>query len=112
MFSADELDNLTEQIMAQLKTEFFAQDAPSKGNKDDGSNKKKVPKLSLESALVILGLFEGLLEVSSILFHRDQHVEILLIGSLRRKTRLDKMLDKLGAMSFDNVLRAFVGRVR
>ncbi len=58
-----------------------------------------------------MGLLAGVLEVQSVLIDRDQIVDILLEGSLKRKTRLDKMLDEIGDMPFDEVLEAIMGRV-
>ncbi|MZP42739.1 hypothetical protein GTO89_06755 [Heliobacterium gestii] len=60
---------------------------------------------------VIIGLISDALIVNSILVDRNQEVQIVLTGSLRRKTKLDKMLDEIGDESFDDVLAAFMRRV-
>mgnify|MGYP007069372219 FL=1 len=69
-----------------------------------------MPVLQPQKLLVILGLLAGVLEVRSLLVDRDQVVQILLEGSLRKRTKLDKMLDEIGEMPFDNVLRAIINR--
>ncbi|KAB2953096.1 hypothetical protein F9B85_07485 [Heliorestis acidaminivorans] len=64
-----------------------------------------------EVALVILGLLSDSLQVNSIVVNRDQTVQIVLDGSLRRKTSLDNALDFVGQRSFEEVMRAFLKRV-
>ncbi len=60
--------------------------------------------------LVILGLLANVLEFDSIKIDSDQAVLITLVGSLKRKTATDKMLDYLGGKSFDEVLQALLRR--
>lgn len=60
---------------------------------------------------MIAALLGGALEVRYVLVDRDQVINVLLDGTLKRKTKLDKMLDEIGAMPFDDVLRAVLGRV-
>lgn len=111
MLSSDNLDTLMELIISQLGQGKVnsAQNTPT--NTGDCNGKKKAPPvISPQKALVILGLIGGALEVRSVLLDRNQLVEVLLDGSLKRKTRLDKMMDEIGAMPFDDVLRAILGR--
>lgn len=61
--------------------------------------------------LVIIGILADVLEVSSVLVEKNQAVQIVLSGSLRRKTTLDKMLDEMGKLSFDEVLEALGRRL-
>lgn len=61
--------------------------------------------------LVIVGLLADVLDVTSVTVARNQAVEIVLSGSLRRKTKLDAMLDEMGKMSFDEVLGALGRRL-
>jgi len=112
VFSSSELNTLLEQIVSQLGrgTDDFTKETPTKSTGRCKCNKKKAPVLTPQKALVILGLLVGALEVKSILIDRDQIVNILLDGSLKRKTRLDKMLDEIGDMPFEEVLRAIMGK--
>lgn len=61
-------------------------------------------------ALVIAGILAGTLEVTSVLVDKNQVVEILLSGSLKKKTPLEKMIDQIGKMPFDDVMRALMDR--
>lgn len=116
MSSSHDLNALLEIIMSQLGQEagHAAKDIPASHKKGCCINKdkKKPPILTPQKVLVILGLLGGVLEVRSILLDRDQVVQILLDGSLKRKTRLEKMLDEIGDMPFDDVLRAVLGRIK
>ena len=114
MPSSFELGALMELIMSQLGHDKQKSDEDvsmnSSGCGDNKINKGKKPALSPQKVLVILGLLGGVLEVDSILLDREQVVQIRLNGSLRRKTRLDKMLDEISAMPFDDVLKSILRR--
>jgi hypothetical protein len=122
MLSSGDMDSLVKQIINQLGQ---VKDTPSRefdraGQAGDsaadciGSNTSssdtKIP-LKAQTILVLLGLIGGILEVHSVLVDTDQNVEILLIGSLKRPTRLDKRLDIIGNMPFDDVLKAIMNRL-
>ncbi len=109
MFSSGDLNTLFDQIVSRLscETSDSARETPAKTKQGD---KKQAPVLTPQKALVILGLLAGVLEVKSVLIDRDQIINILLDGSLKRKTRLDKMLDEIGNMPFEEVLTAIIGR--
>lgn len=116
MFSSGELNNLLEQIVSQfgqgMDNSTKATPVKSTGGYErKQTNKKKAPAITPHKALVIFGLLAGVLEVKSVMIDRDQIINILLDGSLKRKTRLDKMLDEIGDMPFDEVLGAIMGRV-
>ena len=109
---SNDLFSLFEQAVSQFSQGkgYSTQNVPK--TKDAGCTnvKKNISVLQPQKLLVILGLLAGVLEVDSILVDRDQVVQILLEGSLRRKTKLDKMLDEIGEMPFDDVLRAIINR--
>ncbi len=114
MFSSGELDPLMERIFSQLGLGTGNLTKGLQANQADSNNQdsqRLLPKLSVQKTLVILGLIGGVFEVKSILFDRDQLVNILLEGSLKRRTKLDNCLDEIGAMPFDEVLRAILGRL-
>ncbi|WP_049754056.1 hypothetical protein [Heliomicrobium modesticaldum] len=81
-------------------------------NGQQGNKKKKPALVTLNplKAAVIVGLLSDALIVDSLLVDRSQQVQIVLTGSLRRKTPLDKMLDEIGDQSFDDVLQALLRR--
>lgn len=114
--SSGELSKIMEQVKAQLgpgtgRPAHGMQLPDDNGPGEKPDPKKQGPKLTPQKVLVILGLIAGSLEVNSILIDREQAVQIILIGSLKRKTRLDRMLDEIGGMPFDDVLRAVLGRL-
>lgn len=73
-------------------------------------NGKDTLQLKPEVVLVILGLLSESLEIKSILVDRDQRVQIILEGSLKKKTTLDKVMDYVGQQPFDEVLKALLNR--
>jgi hypothetical protein len=64
-----------------------------------------------QQLLVVAGILGGALEVNSVLVGRDQNIEILLVGSLKRQTQLDKILDQIGSLPFDEVVKSIIGRL-
>lgn len=116
MFSPNELDTLMARLISQLGLSSadinkVLSAKGTTGNSGNQGNQNTIPHFSPQKVLVILGLLGGVLEVKSILIDRDQLVDILLEGSLKRKTKLDNCLDTIGTMPFDDVLRAIMGRI-
>ncbi|MDD3654232.1 MAG: hypothetical protein PHO01_08635 [Desulfotomaculaceae bacterium] len=115
MFSSSDLNTLMEQI-AQLgkgnnnSTKNISKSCPGNAGKNNKTN-NNIPSLTPAKLLIVAGLLCGALELKSISVDRDQIVDIVLQGSLKRKTKLDKMLDEIGQMPFDDVLKAVLGRV-
>ncbi|MDD4168963.1 MAG: hypothetical protein PHD36_01655 [Desulfotomaculaceae bacterium] len=115
MFSSSDINKLMDQI-AQLgkgninSTKNMSKSCNGNDGKKNNSNNNGIPSLTPAKLLVIAGLIAGALEVQSITVDRDQVVNILLSGSLKRKTKLDKILDEIGDMPFDDVLKAILGR--
>lgn len=91
--------------------------AKKNGNGKPGANSKKknnsmhVPtilnKLSPEQIAVIAGILLNALEVESVLVDRDQKVEIVLSGSLRRKTKMDQILEQISDVTIGDFLDSF-----
>lgn len=117
MFSSSELDALMARIISQPGQGPLDIHRILAANKDTAGSSNKQKKLNItphpspQKLLVILGLLAGTLEVQSIQINRNQTVDILLGGSLKRKTKLDSCLDEIGAMPFDDVLKAIMGRL-
>lgn len=116
MFSTDDLKKLVDQLLEQLNqdskhsTLSKSVTLDQKNNPCHSDHKAVFRQLSPQKIFVILGLISGALEVRSILIDRDQLVQLIIEGSLKRKTSLDKMLDQIGKMPFDDVLKALMGR--
>jgi len=104
MVSSDHLNALMETIITQLSQE------DSGNNKNTENNKKNKPAITPSEILVILGILGGVLKVESVLVDTHQDVNIILTGSLKRKTALDKILDQVGGMSFEEVMTAILER--
>ncbi|OEH86831.1 hypothetical protein BHU72_00765 [Desulfuribacillus stibiiarsenatis] len=78
---------------------------------NNSNNNGNSNTLSPASMLVILAVLSGSLTVDSISIDKDKTVQVLLAGSLRRKTELDKMLDAIGEMPFETVLKAMMSKI-
>ena len=78
---------------------------------DNSSSNCKLPPVSPSSALVIAGLLAGVFIVDSILVDRAQNVEVILSGSLKKETQMEKIMDQIGKMPFDEVLKVVMGRL-
>ena len=81
------------------------------GKTNGGEEGGKGFSITPEQALVIAGIPGNALKVESVLIDRRQNVEIVLIDTLRRKTQMDKLMDQIGSMPFDNVVKAFIERL-
>ncbi|MGG3282773.1 hypothetical protein [Paenibacillus solani] len=80
-------------------------------NKRNGKNKKNsLPKLSPAQIAVVVGILTNALKVNSVLVDKDQRVEILLEGSLRKKTKADKLAEDLDDISVSDLIEAFILR--
>lgn len=106
MFSSNQSESLIKKILKQGDTDNTYSDSPDKRCHDN----RKI-RLTPAEISVIFGLLTGALSVDSILIDRDQAIEIVLTGSLKRKTELDNILDIIGSMPFDDVLKAMLGRL-
>lgn len=107
MISPNDLNALLEQIRSQLgQGPFFTaqknRSMPHCGGQDAPDKSILLSHITPAKVLVIAGFLAGALEVRSVMIDRDQIVNILLEGSLKRKTKLDKMLDEIGKMPFDD----------
>jgi hypothetical protein len=119
MFSSGVLDNLIKQVLSQLGQEKAGAGQTSYRTEktdpeDAGIEKNSITggiQLEPQKILVILGLLAGVLEVTSVTVSKDQIVEFVLSGTLKRPTRLDKMLDEIGKMPFEDVMRAVMERL-
>lgn len=67
--------------------------------------------LNPSQLLVIAGLVGGVLQVQSVLVDRDQAIQIVLAGSLKRRTQLDMVMEQIGKMPFDQVMAAIMNNV-
>ncbi|HAG12044.1 MAG TPA: hypothetical protein DCK76_11915 [Desulfotomaculum sp.] len=114
MFSPEELKRLINRIQRQLG-DFSSPVASGDG---DSCVKKEclLFPISPQKMLVIFGLLTGALEVDAVFLDRDRTVQIILEGSLitmdtSEKTNMDKKLDELGSMPFDQVIKTLLEKL-
>lgn len=80
------------------------------GSQRNGSRKSNSYKLSPQQIAVIAGLLTNALTVESVLIDKDQRIEIILEGSLRRRTQLDRMIEEMSHMSVGDLIDALLRR--
>lgn len=105
MIPHEHLNDFTKKIMSQLGFDDNCKD------KKIDSVKKKLLNLTPAEVMVISGIVVDVLSVQSLTVDRDQQIQIVLSGSLKRKTELEKTLDEIGQKPFDEVLKALLGRM-
>ncbi|MDF2936589.1 MAG: hypothetical protein K0Q90_1962 [Paenibacillaceae bacterium] len=67
-------------------------------------------KLSPQQLAVITALLSNALKVDSVLVDRNKDLEIVLTGTLRRKTKTDKLLEELEDINIGDLLDAISNR--
>jgi hypothetical protein len=108
MLSENNVNQLKARIMEQIG---LTDGGGGKcGGGKDGGNDSTGESPAPSSILVALGLLSGVLEVLSVLVDRDQTVQFVLQGSLKRKTDLDRALEELGSHSFEEVVTALLNQ--
>lgn len=120
--SAEQLNSILGEVVSRLSGQNSAGDICKKSDgKNSGNNtnsasnttntaggQSSILSLTPSQALVIAGIVGGVINVDSVLVDKNQTVQIILTGSLKRKTPLDRMVSQLGSMRFDDVLRAII----
>lgn len=109
MFTQDNLNKILRDVMGCINRNVPGSNS-DKNKTNNNSNGNKI-NITPAQALVIVGIIGGVLEVDSVLVDKDQVVQIVLAGSLKQKTELEKMFDNIGSMPFDEVLKAMLGRL-
>jgi hypothetical protein len=106
MFPADNINNILKELLSR-----YSPNVPGSSNicppKPAGGKLGITPS----QAIVIGGILGGVLNIESVLVDKNQTVEIVLSGSLKKKTVLEKMLDQVGSMPFDEVIKTMLERL-
>lgn len=105
MIPKEQLNILTKKILSQFG---FDNDCDNDNNNDNV--KKRFISLTPAQIMVVSGILTNVLSIESLTVDREQQIQILLSGSLKRKTELEKTLDKIGEKPFDEVLQALLNR--
>lgn len=82
--------------------------AKSPPNGTEGNNPASCFELHPSSLLVIAGLITGVLNVESVLVNRNQVVQIVIAGELKRKTQLEKVMECIGKLPFEDIIKAII----
>jgi hypothetical protein len=129
VFSSEEIEK-AKQLVAQLGQLNLKQDC-NKAENDKHFNKSQTPKngkkqtnkvegqekggpgarcinLLPSELLVIAGIVCDVLQVQSVLVDRSQAIEVILVGSLKRRAQLDKIMEQIGKMPFDQVMKSIM----
>lgn len=128
MFTPEQINLLLKQISSQLgmmnsdivrKTDSCDGNesgswSSNSGTNGGGTGNSKPVILTPSTALVTAGLLTGALIVDSVLVDRNQTIQIVLEGSLKiekkEKTKMDMILEEVGSMPFDQVMKALLDR--
>lgn len=110
MFPPDNFNPFLKDILARLSGQSNCNNSNGKKSSSDSVNKNMGINITPSQALVIAGIIGGVLEVTSVLVDKDQLVQLVLSGSLKRKSELDKMMDQIGEMPFEEVMKAILGK--
>jgi hypothetical protein len=108
VFPPDNLNPFLKDILSRLSGQNTSNDSNSKKSSTNNTNNNSGISIAPSQALIIAGIIGGVLEVTSVLVDKDQLVQIVLTGSLKRKSELDKMMDHLGDMPFEDVMKAIL----
>ena len=129
MFSSEEVEK-AKKLVAQLGQLNLKQDCNkakndkcSNNNQNSKNGKKRKNKAECQEKdnqgtgcinllpselLVIAGIVCDVLQVQSVLVDRNQAIEVVLVGSLKRHTQLDKVMEQIGKMPFDQVMKSIM----
>lgn len=108
MASSDNLRTLVQEVLSRFNGHTPGSEC---GKTNVGGDGGKGFALSPEQVLVIAGILGNVLFVDSVLVDKRQNIEIVLTGTLKQKTQMDKLMDQIGSMPFDNVVKAFMERL-
>lgn len=113
MISDNHMELFMKKVMDQLGIKEADGNKDNKRNPNENKNnndKCKKPRLSTSQILVITALLADALEVNSFSVDRNQEIQIILTGSLKRKTQMEKIMDQVGQKPFDEVMKTLMGR--
>lgn len=80
----------------------------NENHNENNNTSKSCINLIPSKLIVIAGFLSGVLEVNSVLVSRDQEVQIVLTGSLKQQTQLDQVMEQIGKLPFDQVIKSII----
>lgn len=78
------------------------------GSKKNGKKKASQSKLTPQQIAVVVGLLANVLEVNSVLIDKNQTIQIVLEGSIRKKTKADRIAEQLNEVSVGDLIEAIL----
>jgi len=109
VFSPDQLNSLSKIIMEKLGVNDM-KNCNSDKSKNNNADKNRTI-LTPTQTMIIIGVLTNALEVTSVLVDRNQEVQVLLSGSLKKKTELEKTIEAIGKLPFEDVLKAVINNL-
>ncbi|NEU29668.1 hypothetical protein GN156_02620 [bacterium LRH843] len=73
-------------------------------------NEQKKKQLSPDNLAVIAALLTNALVVQSVLINRDQTIEVLLSGSLKQKSEIDKLVEQVKNVPVGEFLNSLLNK--
>ena len=81
-----------------------------KGAGKRGTGAASSPRLSPQQLAVVIGLLTNALSVESVLLDKDQTIQIVLEGSIRKKTKADRVAAALDDVTVGELFAALLRR--
>lgn len=76
----------------------------------NGAGKNGSKNWSPQQLAVMVGLLTKALSVDSVMIDKDQNIEIVLGGSLRKSTQMDRLLEEMSDLSIGELLDSIKNR--
>lgn len=86
-------------------------DESSESDSSSAKSEEGAYGLTAQKLLVIAGLLADVLVVDSILVDVRQRIEIVLAGSLKQSKSTDNVMEQLGKMPFEQVIKTLVEKI-
>ncbi|MEI7028095.1 hypothetical protein [Paenibacillus sp. y28] len=84
----------------------------SKASKKTKQSSSILSRLSAQDVAVIAAILSDSLKVQSVLIDNDQTIQVVLQGSLKRKTATDKLVEQISDLSVGEVLKAILNTAK
>jgi hypothetical protein len=106
MFSSDDFGAIQELVsrLGWENRESSGEKPNCRRKRDDQADQSCI-HLTPSQILIIAAFLAGVLEVNSVLVDKQQDIEIVLTGSLKRKTQSDPIGEKAGGHPLDQVIK-------
>lgn len=97
-----------ETVIAQLMRQLGVQEQNCEKDINITDPQGNTIKLTPRKALVLAGLILDVLNIDSLVLNANKTFEVILAGTLERKTPLDKCVENIGKKPFDEVVKSII----